>query len=264
MTLPPTRQVSSPTLGAGLPLRRICTAPSPRQHGAGTRRAAYDHRVADFARYDFDEPIARFHERSVTTPGRQLWIPRLGDESTLVLGSTQSDAIVDLERAAATGTRLVRRRSGGGAVLVSSADVVWFDIVIDRDDPLWSDDVGRAFEWLGKACCDGLARLGHSTEMHRGAPRDSDWSKSICFAGVGSGELTSDGAKVVGISQRRTRSSARFQTAILRRWSPRAYLDLFRLDEDEKAAAESALVGLAAGVSDTPAAVLGAIIDSLP
>ena len=220
--------------------------------------------MSDFERFDFDEPIARFHQRTVTTPGRQLWVPRLGDESTLVLGSTQSDAIVDLERTAATGTRLVRRRSGGGAVLVSAADVVWFDVVIDRDDPLWSDDVGRAFEWLGRACRAGLARLGHSTDMHRGPPLGSAWSKSICFAGIGSGELTLDGAKVVGISQRRTRSSARFQTAILRRWAPRAYLDLFRLSDDEKNAAEAELGGVATGVTDDAAVLLDAIVESLP
>lgn len=220
--------------------------------------------MANFDRLDIDEPIDRFHERPVTDPRRQLWVPRMLEQPTLVLGSAQSDALVDRDRARDRSTAVVRRRSGGGAVLVSSADTVWFDVVIGRDDPLWVDDVGRAFEWVGAACRHGLARLGHDAEMHTGASVISPWSRAICFAGVGPGELTLQGAKVVGISQRRTRSSARFQTAILRRWRPSSYLDLFRLDQAERVASELELESVAVGLDDDPAEILDAIIESLP
>lgn len=217
-----------------------------------------------FARSDFDESVERFHHRPVTEWGRQLWVPRLPTAPTLVLGSTQSDAVVDRTRAAAAGVDVVRRRSGGGAVLVSAADVIWFDLVIGRDDVLWSDDVGHAFEWLGRACHRGLARLGHRTEIHRGAPLETRWSRSICFAGVGWGELTLDGAKVVGISQRRTRNWARFQVAVLRRWRPDAYLDLFRLDHAERGAALDELDRAAVGIGDDAPVVLEAVTAELP
>jgi len=37
------------------------------------------------------------------------------------------------------------------------------------------------------------------------------WSRLVCFDGLGPGELTRAGAKLVGISQRRTRTAARLQ-----------------------------------------------------
>jgi lipoate-protein ligase A len=41
----------------------------------------------------------------------------------------------------------------------------------------------------------------------------------VCFAGVGPGEvLADDGAKLVGISQRRTRNWALFQCAVPLKW----------------------------------------------
>ena len=49
---------------------------------------------------------------------------------------------------------------------------------------------------------------------------------AVCFAGLGPGEVTVDGRKVVGISQRRTRAWARFQCAALGRWDPAALAEL--------------------------------------
>jgi hypothetical protein len=46
--------------------------------------------------------------------------------------------------------------------------------------------------------------------VHRGGMVDSDWSALVCFAGIGPGEVL-DGAKLVGLSQRRTRAGARIQ-----------------------------------------------------
>ncbi len=80
------------------------------------------------------------------------------DRPALVLGSTQ---IVDDGlggRASAAGVEIVRRRSGGGAVLLRTDEVVWVDVVVPAGDPLWSDDVGRAFFWLGRVWADAAHR----------------------------------------------------------------------------------------------------------
>jgi hypothetical protein len=37
------------------------------------------------------------------------------------------------------------------------------------------------------------------------------WSSTICFDGIGAGEVLLDGGKLVGISQRRSRDAARLQ-----------------------------------------------------
>ena len=101
----------------------------------------------------------------------------------------------------------MRRRSGGGAVLVGPGQAVWIDVVVPAGDPLWADDVGRAGWWLGEVWAAALAAAGlPGGEVWRGAQVRSAWSDRVCFAGLGAGEVTVGGRKVVGISQRRTRA----------------------------------------------------------
>ena len=68
---------------------------------------------------------------------------------TLVLGSSQKDDVVDWDRVRQRGVDVVHRRSGGAAVLVEPGAAVWIDVTIPAGDPLWDNDVGRAFHWLG-------------------------------------------------------------------------------------------------------------------
>ena len=42
----------------------------------------------------------------------------------------------------------------------------------------------------------------------------TQWSRLVCFDGLGAGEVTVGGRKAVGISQRRTRGWARLQSSI--------------------------------------------------
>jgi lipoate-protein ligase A len=171
----------------------------------------------------------------------------------LVLGSTQPDAHVDHEVAARAGIPVVRRRSGGGAVLVAPGEVVWCDVVVPADDVLWRTDVGVAFEWLGEAWVRALSSLGVTdAQVHRGALVRTSWSDRVCFAGLGSGEVTREGRKVVGISQRRTRYAARFQCAALLRWDVVGILGLLALTEDDRARGRAELADVAAGLDEDP------------
>jgi lipoate-protein ligase A len=153
------------------------------------------------------------------------------DRPALVLGSGQRSspppatggvhpAVLDEALAAREGVDIVRRRSGGAAVLLEPGGVVWADVIVPRGHALWDDDVGRATWWVGAWWQRALATLGVDTEVHRGAMVRNRWSSVICFAGIGPGEVLAGGRKVVGVSQRRTRSMARFQTAALLHWRP--------------------------------------------
>jgi len=106
------------------------------------------------------------------------------------------------------------------------AQGVWIDVVLPRGDPLWSDDVGAAFEWLGAAWVRALASLGVAAESHRGTPVATLEGRIVCFAGVGSGEVSVGGAKLVGLSQRRTREGARFQCLVHGHWEPHRWWHL--------------------------------------
>lgn len=174
-----------------------------------------------------------------------------------MLGSTQPDSVVDRDRAAVAGVEVVRRRSGGGAVLLRPGETVWVDVLVPADDLLTHPDVGRAFAWVGEAWAEALAGLGvggtgRPVAVHQGRPRPGDWSDTVCFAGLGPGEVTVGGAKVVGISQRRTRAGSLFQSGALVRWDPGALLNLLALSDDDRAAATAALAPVAAGTGVDP------------
>jgi len=172
----------------------------------------------------------------------------------VVLGSTQAD--VDHEAAAEHGLTVVRRRSGGGAVLVAPDDPLWVDVDLPAGDPLGDDDVGRSFLWLGRAWAAALRAHGFDATVHEGRFEPGPWGRAVCFAGRGPGEVFVDGAKAVGIAQRRTRSGARFQCAVPRRWDPRPLTDLVAPGAD--------LAAVARPVAVAPDVLVVSLLDALP
>jgi lipoate-protein ligase A len=176
---------------------------------------------------------AAFHARPV--PGDlapSVWVFEV-DRPALVLGSSQPDDHVDLERARAAGIDVVRRRSGGGAVLLVPDEVVWVDVIVPAVSPVWDADVVRSAWWLGEVWARALSEVLPPTtasrlSVHRGRSVPSEWSRHVCFAGVGPGEVLDGRSKLVGVSQRRTRLHARFQCALHRRWQPELIAALLR------------------------------------
>ena len=164
------------------------------------------------------------------------------DQPALVLGSTQLDAVADTAACAAAGVEIVRRRSGGGAVLLQPGDL-WVDVLLPRGDPLWSDDVGVAAYWLGDAWAAAIGRPAHA---HRGPMLRTPWSDLVCFAGLGPGEVTDGpgGPKLVGISQRRTSSGARMQSVALREWDAVGIVSLLHAPPEAATALSDAARGV--------------------
>jgi lipoate-protein ligase A len=198
-----------------------------------------------------DAPIAALATPSVV----QVEVER----PTLVLGSTQARESVDDARLTSTGTALVRRRSGGGAVLLVPGEATWLEVVVGRDHRRWDDDVSRSFHWLGDVFGEVLTAAGETAvEVHRGALVRSPWSDVACLAGLGSGEVTVAGKKVVGLSQRRTRAGARFQCVVVGRVQPEALAGLLRLEGSERAALVDHLHAAVAGVPGLDPATLAA------
>ena len=143
------------------------------------------------------------------------------DRLALVLGSAQRDEVVDRDAVTRSGAEVVRRRSGGGAVLIVPGEMLWLDVVVPRGDQLWDDDIGRAMWWLGEAWADALVACGvGDAQVHRGAVVHTPWSRLVCWDSLGAGEVVVGGRKAVGISQRRTRDWIRLQSSVHLAWRP--------------------------------------------
>jgi lipoate-protein ligase A len=216
---------------------------------------------------------AELHERSAALcspaafaghPARLVRLLNPTDQ-VVILGSSQPESDIDPGRALARGVGIGRRRTGGGAVLVGPGLVRWVDAFVPAGDPLWDDDVGRAFWWLGSAWADALAAAGvGSGEVWRRGLVRTPWSGRVCFAGLGPGEVTVGGRKVVGISQRRTRHGALFQCALPIVWDPAPLLDIMALDEARRVAGIGELSDVALGVGvEAAAAAVQALLSRL-
>ena len=182
------------------------------------------------------------------------------DRPTLALGSAQTRADVDHRVADALGVEVVQRRSGGGAVLLWPGEFVWLDVVIPVDDRRWDADVGRAMVWVGQWWANALAGLGVAGAVHTAGLRSDEWSRQVCWAGVGTGEVMAGGSKLVGISQRRTRHLARFQSMCHLRWRPELVAALVAPPRPTA----GALASSAAVVVATEAEVRTALLDTAP
>ena len=211
------------------------------------------------SRWAVEREAADVFDRQWPVPAMPtLWVVEVTREA-VVLGSTQDPSVV------APGVHAVQRRSGGGAVLVEPGGLVWVDVLVPAEDPLWEADVGRAFAWLGRAWAGALGDAGVvGAEAYDGPLVVNEWSPLVCFAGLGPGEVTVDGAKVVGLCQRRTRAGALFQCAALLDWQPRRLLDRLALPDDERRRGAEELAGVARAVDVDRSSVVDALLAHLP
>lgn len=195
-------------------------------------------------------PAAALHRPWPAEPdlaGPAVAVCRVTGPRTLVLGSSQprhgeGDPV---------GLAVARRPSGGGAVLVWPGGQVWVELWVPRRDRRWDDDALAAAHPVGACWADALGAVGMvaPVRVHRGRLVPSAWSPTVCFAGLGPGEVTVGGRKLVGISQRRTRHGARFQVTVPMFWDgPGTVAALVAAGAIEAGQAPAALAAVGDGV----------------
>lgn len=146
---------------------------------------------------------------------------------------------------------LVRRESGGGAVLLDP-ELLSLDVAVPAGHP-WLDagDLGAVFTRVGAAWAEALAALGlRGAVVHDGpstTPRATDARSTllaaVCYATLGRGEVRVGARKLVGLSQRHRRHGVLVQCGLLRRWGPGALLAALGADPGD-AEVTGAAVGL--------------------
>lgn len=145
----------------------------------GPRNMAVDEAIL---RAGFDQPTLRLY----------AWEP-----FCLSLGYGQRAADVDRERLAAQGWDMVRRPTGGRAIL--HGDELTYSLMLPAKHPIGRGGVVDSYRRISRALIAGLERLGASPEAGESAGKGR--SGAVCFETPSHYEITAQGRKVVGSAQ---------------------------------------------------------------
>ncbi len=130
------------------------------------------------------------------------------DPPCLSLGYAQPVQDVDLDRLAAQGWDLVRRPTGGRAIL--HTDELTYAVIGPVDEPRLAGSILESYKRLAAALLRGLQVLAvpAKSQAHPGEnpARDPGRTEPICFEIPGSYEITVNGKKLIGSAQARKKS----------------------------------------------------------
>lgn len=201
-----------------------------------------------------DEAILEAVGRHEAPPTLRLfaWEP-----PCLSLGYAQSTRVVDEDHLRMNGWDLVRRSTGGGAIL--HTDELTYSIIGPEDDPRMKGDIITTYQRLSTAILLALKNLGLPAESHRLIKTAQDTQPDpVCFELPSHYEITAKGKKLVGSAQ------ARKKNAVLQHGTLPLHGDLTRItqalvypDEEARKNAAKRLLSRATTVES----VLGNIID---
>lgn len=153
-----------------------------------------------------DEAIVRAVSGGLVPPTLRLYA---WDPPCLSLGRAQAGDEVDRATCARDGVHVVRRPTGGRAIL--HTDELTYSVIAPLDDPRLSGDIVASYRRLSRALLAALQRVGIDAESKaagqesRSTPRTSRDANPVCFEVPSHYELTADdGRKLVGSAQMRT------------------------------------------------------------
>lgn len=115
----------------------------------------------------------------------------------LSLGYGQRAGDVDAEQARAAGYDLVRRPTGGRAIL--HADELTYSVVLPADHAIAAGGILPSYQRISSALLAGLQRLGLVLQADEQASRTA--CGPVCFEVASHYEITAQGRKLVGSAQ---------------------------------------------------------------
>jgi lipoate-protein ligase A len=121
----------------------------------------------------------------------------------LSLGRSQRLAEADLAACRAAGVDIVRRPTGGRAIL--HTDELTYSISLLQTDPRTKGSIVEGYRLLSEGLLAGLHRLGVDARQAVGQKTAGDGSTAVCFETPSLYEITVAGRKLVGSAQWRVR-----------------------------------------------------------
>ncbi len=175
---------------------------------SGTRNMAVDDAILELARKGEAPPTLRLYD----------WAP-----GTLTLGLGQPLADVDSRRLAVHGWGMVRRPTGGRAIL--HIDELTYSVIGPNDEPRLAGGVLESYRRISGALMHSLKVLGLRVEQQTNhLPGIADVGP-VCFEVPSDYEITLGGKKLIGSAQ------ARRKGGVLQHGSLPLYGDIARITE---------------------------------
>ncbi len=157
----------------------------------------------------------------------------------VTIGCGQSIAEIDLEYCAAAGLPVLRRLSGGTAVLHEPSQLA-FMMVLSPEHPLVRGDVVESYAPVSRALLRALGYLGIRAEAlppatARALPADP-LGRAACFGALAPYEIIWRGKKLVGHAQVRRRNAVLLGGTLLLDFDPTALARVLRVSHSDERA----------------------------
>jgi lipoate-protein ligase A len=148
-----------------------------------------------------DESILHHSGRGASPPTLRLyaWTP-----ACLSLGYAQPFADVDVQHLKSRGWEVVRRATGGRAIL--HTDELTYSVIAPNDEPRVAGTVLESYNRLAQALLLAVKLLNVPVEMKEGVAQDTQSvlrNNPVCFEVPSTYEITVDGKKLIGSAQAR-------------------------------------------------------------
>lgn len=145
-----------------------------------------------------DESILEHIGRGASLPTLRLYA---WDPPCLSLGHAQPFADVDMARLKQHGWEVVRRATGGRAIL--HTDELTYSVIAPLDEPRVEGGVLESYNRLAGALLLAVKNLEVPVEMKEGKTDNNGNPNPVCFEVPSTYEITVDGKKLIGSAQAR-------------------------------------------------------------
>jgi len=136
------------------------------------------------------------HGASLPTLRLYAWTP-----ACLSLGYAQPFADVDMTRLRQRGWDVVRRATGGRAIL--HTDELTYSVIAPNDEPRVAGTVLESYNRLAQALLLAVKNLELPVEMKEGKAAGNGSTNPVCFEVPSTYEITANGRKLIGSAQAR-------------------------------------------------------------
>ncbi len=141
---------------------------------------------------------------------------------------------LDLEKCRRAGIDIVRRPSGGRAVL--HWEELTYSAIWPAGDPVLGGNISETFHRIGQCLVEGLRIFGVEAVLEKSNPRSGGARRAAstapCFSSISRWEVKCKGRKLIGSAQRRVRQAVLQHGSLLIGEQHKKLLDLLPLTMD--------------------------------